>query len=70
MESIVNSGTRVDIGYYINELLDADNQEEITDYFTQAESDELVAAYREFDGLYTEEELRLMRIKFLSDFGN
>ncbi|MEN9699891.1 MAG: helicase RecQ [Bacteroidota bacterium] len=70
LESIVNSGTRVNIAYYIDGLLDADNQEEITDYFTQAESDELVAAYREFDGLYTEEELRLMRIKFLSEYGN
>lgn len=70
IESIVNSGTRVNINYYINTLLDADNQEEIFDYFNSADSDDIVAAYREFDGLYTEEELRLMRIKYMSEVAN
>ena len=70
IESIVNSGTRVNINYYINSLLDADNQEEIFDYFSSAETDDLITAYHEFDGLYTEEELRLMRIKFMSDVAN
>ncbi|NBR15528.1 MAG: ATP-dependent DNA helicase RecQ, partial [Crocinitomicaceae bacterium] len=70
IESIVNSGTRVNINYYINTLLDSDNQEEIFDYFSSAESDDLIEAYHEFDGLYTEEELRLMRIKFMSEVAN
>jgi ATP-dependent DNA helicase RecQ len=70
MESIVNSGTRVNISYYINTLLDGENQEEIFDYFSEAETDDLVTAYHEFDGLYTEEELRLMRIKFMSEVAN
>jgi ATP-dependent DNA helicase RecQ len=70
IESIVNSGTRVNINYYINSLLDADNQEEVFDYFSSAETDDLITAYHEFDGLYTEEELRLMRIKFMSEVAN
>lgn len=70
IESIVNSGTRVNINYYINTLLDADNQEEIFDYFSSADTDDLINAYHEFDGLYTEEELRLMRIKFMSEVAN
>ncbi len=70
IESIVNSGTRVNISYYINTLLDSDNQEEVFDYFSSADSDDLLTAYHEFDGLYTEEELRLMRIKFMSEVAN
>jgi ATP-dependent DNA helicase RecQ len=70
IESIVNSGTRVNINYYINSLLDADNQEEIFDYFSSAETDDLITAYHEFDGLYQQEEFRLMRIKFMSDVAN
>jgi ATP-dependent DNA helicase RecQ len=70
MESIVNSGTKVNINYYINTILDNENQEEIFDYFSEAETDDLVEAYHEFDGLYTEEELRLMRIKFMSEVAN
>jgi ATP-dependent DNA helicase RecQ len=50
--------------------LDQDNQEEIFDYFSGAETEDLIIAYHEFDGLYTEEELRLMRIKFMSDMAN
>jgi ATP-dependent DNA helicase RecQ len=52
------------------EVLDVDNQAEIIDYFMNADSDDLITAYREFDGLYSEEELRLIRIKFLSEYGN
>jgi ATP-dependent DNA helicase RecQ len=70
IESIVNSGTKVNINYYINTILDNENQEEIFDYFSEAETDDLVEAYHEFDGLYTEEELRLMRIKFMSEVAN
>jgi ATP-dependent DNA helicase RecQ len=70
IEAIVSSGTRVNINYYIDDILDADNQEEIYDYFSEAETDEITQAYEEFDGDYTEEELRLMRIKFMSEMAN
>jgi ATP-dependent DNA helicase RecQ len=70
IEMIVHSGTRVNIDYYLNEILDEDNQEEIYDYFSEAETDDLIEAYNEFDGDYTEEELRLMRIKFMSEMAN
>ena len=70
IESVVNSGTRVNINYYINSILDQDNQEEIFDYYSNSETDDLITAYHEFDGLYTEEEIRLMRIKFMSDMAN
>lgn len=70
IEGIVSSGTRVNINYYIDDILDPDNQEEIYDYFKEAETDDLITAYQEFDGDYTEEELRLMRIKFMSEMAN
>ena len=70
IEMIVNSGTRVNINYYLDEILDEDNQEEIYEYFSEAETDSLQEAYEEFDGDYTEEELRLMRIKFMSEMAN
>ncbi len=70
VEGIVSSGTRVNINYYIDDILDADNQEEIYDYFKSAETEDLIEAYKEFDGDYTEEELRLMRIKFMSEMAN
>lgn len=70
IEVIVNSGTRVNINYYIDEILDDDNQEEIYEYFYEAETDSIEDAYNEFEGDYTEEELRLMRIKFMSEVAN
>ena len=70
IEAIVSSGTRININYYLDEILDPENQDEIFDYFSEAETDDLVAAYNEFDGDYTEEEIRLMRIKFMSDMAN
>ena len=70
IEAIVSSGTRVNINYYINDLLDPENQEEIYDYFSEAETDDVTEAYKEFDGDYSEEELRLMRIKFMSEMAN
>jgi len=70
IEAIVSSGTRVNIKYHIDNILDSENQEEIYDYFSEAETDDIVEAYHEFDGLYTEEELRLMRIKFMSEMAN
>jgi len=70
IEAIVASGTRINIGYYIDEVLDPENQEEIYEYFKEAETDDLTEAYHELDGDYSEEELRLMRIKFMSEMGN
>ena len=70
IESIVNSGTRVNINYYINTLLESNDQDEVFEYFTDSETDDIEAAYREFDGVYTEEELRLIRIRFMSELAN
>lgn len=67
IEGIVASGTKVNIDYYLNDILDEDSQEEIFDYFMEdAETDSVDEAMNEFDDDFTEEELRLMRIKFLS----
>jgi ATP-dependent DNA helicase RecQ len=70
IEAIVASGTKMNIDYYINDLLDEEEQEEIYEYFLEAETDDLKEAYDEFDGDYDEELLRIMRIKFMSEMGN
>lgn len=70
IEGIVSSGTKVNINYYIDDQLDEDEQEDIFDYFLEAKTDDIEAAYKEFDGDYEEDHLRLMRIKFLSEMGN
>ena len=70
MEAIVYSGTKLNIDYAIEDLVDEDQQEEIYDYFMEAETDRIQEALDEFDGDYDEEELRLMRIKFISDVAN
>ncbi len=70
LESIVYSGTKIDISYYVDEVLDEDLQEEIYDYFRNSDTDAMSAALEEFEDEYTEEELRMMRIKFLSEFAN
>jgi len=70
MEAIVYSGTKLNIDYAIDDLLDEDQQEEIHDYFMEADSDGIQEALDEFDGDYDDEELRLMRIKFTSEVAN
>jgi len=70
IEAIVGAGTKVNIDYYINDMLDEDEQSDIYEYFMEAENDEIGAAYDEFDGDFTEEQLRLMRIKFMSEVAN
>ena len=70
MEQIVFSGTKLNIGYWIDEILDEDQQEEIHDYFLEAESDDIEEALKEFDGDYEDEELRLYRLKFMSEVAN
>ena len=70
MERIIFSGTKLNIDYAIDDLLDEDQQEEIHDYFMEAENDHIEEALEEFDGDYDEEELRLMRIKFTNEVAN
>ena len=70
MEQIVYSGTKLNIKYWIDEMLDDDQQEEIQDYFMESESDSIEKALKEFDGDYDLDELRLMRIKFISEVAN
>lgn len=70
MEQIVFSGTRLNLGYWVDEILDEDQQEEIHDYFLEAETDSIAMAIDEFDGDYEEEELRIYRLKFMSEVAN
>ena len=70
LESIVMSGTKLDINYQLNDILEADSQQDIMDYFRNAETDDIEAAHQEFDGDYSEEELRMMRLKFMSEVAN
>ena len=70
MEQIVYSGTKLNIKYWIDEMLDEDQQEEIHEYFMESESDSIEKALKEFDGDYDLDELRLMRIKFISEVAN
>ena len=70
MEQIVYSGTKLNIKYWIDDMLDDDQQEEIHDYFMESESDNIESALKEFDGDYDLDELRLMRIKFISEVAN
>lgn len=70
LEAIVYSGTKLNITYWIDEILDEEQQEEIHDYFLEADSDSINDAIKEFDGDYEEEELRLYRLKFISEVAN
>jgi ATP-dependent DNA helicase RecQ len=70
MEQIVFSGTKLNLGYWIDEILDEDQQEEIHEYFLEADTDSISQAVEEFDGDYEDEELRLYRLKFISEVAN
>ena len=70
METIVFAGTRLNINYFLEDIFDDDQVEELYDYFIDAETDSLNSALDAFDGDYEEEELRLYRIKFLSEIAN
>ena len=70
IEAIVYSGTKININYFLDEIMDDDQQEDIIEYFKESESDDLEAAIQELGDTYTEEEIRLVRIKFLSEMGN
>ncbi|MGM5629741.1 DNA helicase RecQ [Apibacter raozihei] len=70
MESIVYQGTKLNIDYYVDELLDDDQQEEIIDFLMESESDKMSVLLQEFGDDYSDDELRIMRIKFISDVAN
>ena len=70
LESIVFSGTKLDIDYYVDDILDEDQQEELHEYYLESESEDISIALEEFEGDYDEEELRIYRIKFLNDVSN
>ncbi|GAB1359431.1 hypothetical protein MASR1M31_12150 [Porphyromonadaceae bacterium] len=70
IEAIVYSGTKINIDYFLEEVMDEDNVEEIFQYFKESDTDNLASALDEMGGAYTEEEIRLVRIKFLSEVAN
>jgi len=70
LESIVFSGTKLDIDYYVDDILDDEQQEELNEYFLESESEDIKFALEEFDGQYDENELRIYRIKFINDVSN
>jgi len=70
MEQIVYSGTKLNISYWLDDMLDEDQQEEIHDYFMESATDKIEDALKEFEGEYDIDELRLMRIKFISEVAN
>ena len=70
VEAIVYSGTKININYFLTDVMDDDHLEDIFDYFKESESDDLNEAINELGDEYTEEEIRLVRIKFLSELGN
>jgi ATP-dependent DNA helicase RecQ len=71
IESIVDSGTKLDLTYYLNENIDPYHQEEIIEYFKEAETDSVQDALRDLgENEFTEEEIRLVRIKYISEVGN
>ena len=70
IEAIVYSGTRINIDYFLNDVMDEDHVEDIYEYFKDSETDDLEEAIDELGGDYTEDEIRLVRIKFLSEMAN
>ncbi len=70
VESIVYSGTKINIDYFLNEVIDEEHLEDIYEYFKESETDSLSVALDELGDDYTEEEIRLVRIKFLSELAN
>lgn len=70
IEAIVNSGTKINVNYYLDNIIDTDDQQEIFDFFRDCQSDSLDHAYKELCPDYSENEIRLVRIRFLSEMGN
>jgi ATP-dependent DNA helicase RecQ len=70
IEAIVYSGTKLNIDYFLYEIMDADHIDDIIDYFRESATDSIQDALNELGGEFTEEEVRLVRIKFISEMGN
>lgn len=70
LENIVQNGTKINIDYYLNDILEEESQQEAIDYFMETEDDDIEAAIDELGDDFTEEEIRLMRVKFISEMGN
>ncbi len=70
LEAIVYSGTKINVSYFIDEAIDADIEEDIFEYFKESDTDDIETAMQELGDDFTEEEIRLVRIKFLSEMGN
>ena len=70
VESIVYSGTKLNIDYFLEEVLDDDKVDEIYEYFKESETDDIEEAIEELGDDYSEEEIRLVRLKFISEMGN
>ncbi len=70
IESIVYSGTKINIDYYINEIIDEDDVEELSDYFRECATADMKAAFQEWGDAFTEDEIRLVHLKFISENGN
>ena len=70
IESIVYSGTKLNIDYFLEEILDEENLFEIYDYFKNSDTDNIDVAIEDLRGDYSEEEIRLVRVKFISEMGN
>ncbi len=70
IEQIVEAGTKINIDYFLNEIMDEDHELDIMDFFRESQEDDLEAAIQELGDEFTEEEIRLVRVKFLSEMGN
>ena len=70
IEAIVNAGTKINITYYLDNIIDVEDQNEIFDYFRESDTDSLDEAYSELCPDFSENEIRLVRIRFLSEMGN
>ena len=69
-ETIVYSGTKLNIDYWLDEVFDEDQQEELREYFLDSKTDDVNVALNEFQGEFDEDEIRLYRLKFLSEVAN
>ena len=70
VEAIVYSGTKLNIDYFLDEVMDEDHVDDIYDYFCESDTDRLSVAQKELGDEYSEDEIRLVRIKFLSEMAN
>ena len=70
LEAIVDAYTKINIDYFLNEIMDEDRLLDLIDFFKEGQEDDIEAVFQELGDEYTEEEIRLVRVKFLSEMGN